>query len=353
MSRSRRPWMKFYPSDWRADPALRMCSIGARGLWAEMLCLMHEAEPYGSLLVNGQRITEKQLASLACVSNKEAAEFIVELECSGVFSRDSDGTIYSRRMRRDLEKEQKDQENGKAGGNPALKGGVNPPDKGEDKAQNLELRTENKEKKKDIGAVADATRPNTGKVFDEEFWRVYPKRDGANPKAPARKAFLTAVKSGHDPAAIVGGAARYAASAAKSNQVGTPYVAQAVTWLRQSRWEDYPVEAVVETTGPPQPPNPSLPSHDELKRKYEQANERQNPPEGTGIRAESAGPREATERRPESFGGAAHDQTRVSGMASMGAILHRIPGLRAMGDEAGEDGRGSGDDGPGTVARVV
>ena len=54
------PWMKFYPSDWRADPALRMCSLGARGLWAEMMCIMHEAEPYGCLLVNGQAIGEKQ-----------------------------------------------------------------------------------------------------------------------------------------------------------------------------------------------------------------------------------------------------------------------------------------------------
>jgi hypothetical protein len=353
MSRSRRPWMKFYPSDWRADPALRMCSIGARGLWAEMLCLMHEAEPYGSLLVNGARITEKQLASLACVPNKEAAEFIVELECSGVFSRDPDGTIYSRRMRRDVEKEQKDQENGKAGGNPSLKAGVNPQVNGGDKAQNLEPRTENKEKKKDIGAVADATRPNAGKVFDEEFWPNYPKREGANPRKPARIAFLTAVKSGHDPAAIVAGLRRCVAALSKANQIGTPYVAQAVTWLRQARWEDYPVEAVAEATGPPQPPNPSLPSHDELKRKYEQAHERQNSQEGTGVRGESTGLRDPAERRPESSSGTTHDQTRVGGMASLGAILHRAPGLRAIRDEAGEGGGGPGDDGPGTVARVV
>ena len=49
-------WFKFYPSDWRADPALRMCSIAARGLWMEMLCVMHEATPRGSLLINGKRV---------------------------------------------------------------------------------------------------------------------------------------------------------------------------------------------------------------------------------------------------------------------------------------------------------
>jgi hypothetical protein len=30
-----------------------MCSIGARGLWMEMMCIMHEGEPYGHLLVSG------------------------------------------------------------------------------------------------------------------------------------------------------------------------------------------------------------------------------------------------------------------------------------------------------------
>lgn len=124
------PWMKFYPSDWRADPALRMCSIAARGLWMEMLCLMHEAEPRGSLLVNGKPVNERQLASLAGVAPKDAAGLIAELEESGVFSRDADGTIFSRRMRRDDERAARDKANGGKGGNPKVKGvakGVNPP----------------------------------------------------------------------------------------------------------------------------------------------------------------------------------------------------------------------------------
>jgi hypothetical protein len=49
--------MKFYPADWRADAMLRLCSIAARGLWAEMMCIMHDAERYGSLLVNGRAST--------------------------------------------------------------------------------------------------------------------------------------------------------------------------------------------------------------------------------------------------------------------------------------------------------
>src|SRR2546423_1912035 len=124
-----RPWMKFYPSAWRSDPALRMCSIGARGLWMEMLCLMHEAVPRGSLLINGQEVTERQLSTLAGITLKEANALISELEGAGVFSREENRTIYSRRMRRDDEKAEMDKANGKGGGNPALKRGVNPPDK--------------------------------------------------------------------------------------------------------------------------------------------------------------------------------------------------------------------------------
>jgi len=129
------PWLKFYPTDWRADPALRMCSLGARGLWMEMLCIMHEAVPYGTLRVNGKPVSDRQLAALA---GGDVGDLLVELEEAGVFSREEDGTIFSRRMQRDAEKAARDKANGKGGGNPSLKQGVNPPVNGEDKAQKPE-----------------------------------------------------------------------------------------------------------------------------------------------------------------------------------------------------------------------
>jgi hypothetical protein len=133
---------------------LRLCSIGARGLWAEMMCIMHDAERYGSLLVNGRRIDKKQLAGLAGVSEKECSALLLELEGNGVFSRDEDGTIYSRRMRRDFEKAIKDKENGKGGGNPKLKGGVNPPDNGGVKAHMPEATSREEDRIGNAGASA-------------------------------------------------------------------------------------------------------------------------------------------------------------------------------------------------------
>jgi hypothetical protein len=104
---AKQPWFKFYPSDWRADPCLRMCSMGARGLWIEMLCLMHEAEPYGHLVVNGRPVKDAQIAALAGLPLVELGALLTELEEAGVLSRSRTGTIYSRRMTRD-ERKRKD-----------------------------------------------------------------------------------------------------------------------------------------------------------------------------------------------------------------------------------------------------
>jgi len=98
---SARPWFKFFPTDWRADAALRMCSLGARGLWLEMVCLMDEAEPRGYLTVKGKPVTPKQLAILAGCTVPEVTSLLSELEEAEVFSRGPDGTILSRRMVRE------------------------------------------------------------------------------------------------------------------------------------------------------------------------------------------------------------------------------------------------------------
>jgi uncharacterized protein (UPF0335 family) len=131
--KDKQPWFKFYPQDWRGDAKLRMCSIGARGLWAEMLCVMHEAEPYGYLLKQRQHVTSRQMAALAGISVGECMKYMLELASAGVYSIDENKVIYSRRMVRDKAKAERDRNNGKGGGNPILtggdNGGVNPQDK--------------------------------------------------------------------------------------------------------------------------------------------------------------------------------------------------------------------------------
>jgi hypothetical protein len=73
----------------------------------------------------------------------------------------------------------------------------------------------------------------------EEFWQVYPKRAGANPKQPARKQFISIVGRGQDAAIIIASARAYADELRREGKFGTAYVAQAQTWLGQQRWSDY------------------------------------------------------------------------------------------------------------------
>lgn len=95
---SAHPWMKFYPRDWRGDQALRVVSLAARGLWMEMLCIMHEASPYGHLMVGNQPVEVGVLARLAGTSAEEVQALLVELQTARVFRRTRAGVIYSKRM---------------------------------------------------------------------------------------------------------------------------------------------------------------------------------------------------------------------------------------------------------------
>ncbi len=69
----------------------------------------------------------------------------------------------------------------------------------------------------------------------EQFWDAYPKRDGANPKKPAKGKFQRHVENGVNPNDIIQGAQRYARQVLDKEP---KYVAQAVTWLNQERWND-------------------------------------------------------------------------------------------------------------------
>jgi len=118
---TKHPWLKFYASNWRSDPALKMCSMAARGLWIEMICLMHEATPYGHLLVSGRSPTDTQLAVLVGAPSEQIPELLRELEQAGVFSRTKEGVIYSRRLTRMQKKAATARKNGQRGGNPKLR----------------------------------------------------------------------------------------------------------------------------------------------------------------------------------------------------------------------------------------
>jgi len=117
----RDPWFKFYPDAWLADELLTMCSMGARGLLAAVMCLMHRSRLYGYLLVAGKAPTDAELTRLVrATSAAEVRRLRTELIDRGVLSVTADGILYSRRMVRAARRTAQGREHGRRGGNPAL-----------------------------------------------------------------------------------------------------------------------------------------------------------------------------------------------------------------------------------------
>lgn len=156
------PSFQFYPGDWMKDPALRSVGYAARGLWADMLCLMHESVRRGYLQhETGKPVTTEQIARMTGGSLGEVSQLLQELEDSGVFSRSEHGTIYSRRIVREEQVRKKQIEYGKQGGNPALMGGV----KGGDKVKANPKITPSVSSSSSVSSAKEKTDGRAPKVF--------------------------------------------------------------------------------------------------------------------------------------------------------------------------------------------
>lgn len=91
----RRLWFPFHAARWRADSGLRSCSVAARGLWIECLCLMHEGEPYGHLANANGPLSLRQLADQVGLSPDEVQRLLDELKTWGVAKQNRRGIFYS------------------------------------------------------------------------------------------------------------------------------------------------------------------------------------------------------------------------------------------------------------------
>jgi hypothetical protein len=87
----------YYPKDWRAD-AVFGCSLAARGLWHEMMNMMHASERYGYLCNNGAAIPDEAISRYCGCSLQEYQTLLPELERAGVPRRTPNGIIFCKRM---------------------------------------------------------------------------------------------------------------------------------------------------------------------------------------------------------------------------------------------------------------
>jgi hypothetical protein len=115
------PAMQFYVGDWRKDPGVQALGFHERGVWFEMICLMHESEERGKLMLNGLPMPDDALARLLGLDKQNLTTTITTLLSYGVASRcEETGAIICRRMIRDENLRKVRAECGKQGGNPNL-----------------------------------------------------------------------------------------------------------------------------------------------------------------------------------------------------------------------------------------
>jgi hypothetical protein len=112
------PGFWFFTGDWMKDPELRFCSIFARGLLVDLLCILHEAKEqgYASNPDGTPRPDDQIVDAISGGSREEKLSALAELEQSGVLSRDSRGVLFSRRVARLAELSQARKQNGSKGG---------------------------------------------------------------------------------------------------------------------------------------------------------------------------------------------------------------------------------------------
>ena len=245
---SKRPAFQFYPGDWRRDLGLQSCSLVARGMWIEMLCLMHDGYPYGYLRV-GDEVNHKVILlpelcrMIGCIED-DGQYYIDELVCAGVVSIADDGAYYSRRMVRDEVLRNKRYESGKLGGNPKLLG-----------KKKVKHVVNHQDKQMVADASADADNLNTkNKVIHYpadfmQFWELYPNRKS---KEDALKAWDHDL-SDEERASMKEWTSSYVESRKASERSGAfvPTLPLPATYLRQKRWEDeFAIKEHVEQINP-------------------------------------------------------------------------------------------------------
>lgn len=238
----RRPAFQFYPADWRKDMALQSCSVAARGLWIDMMCIAHECDPYGHLTVNGKPMTAAQIGRHTGLSEREAAKLIAELEAAGVTSRTQEGALFSRRMVRDEDVRSRRADGGKAGSEHGIKGAEHGIKGGRPATGRGVLKPPSEPPPSSSSSSSEntgsfATSPtDVGKFppgFDQ-FWAAYPRKVG---KDAAAKAFARRRIDGALLTTVLLALSRQALSPQWTRD-GGQFIPHPATWLTQGRWQD-------------------------------------------------------------------------------------------------------------------
>jgi hypothetical protein len=230
------PSWQFYPGDWRKDPAVQSLSYNDRGVWFEILCLMHESEQRGKLLLNGKKMPDDALARLLGLDKQILNRTLTTLLRFGVASLcPLTGALMNRRMIRDEEIRKIRTECGKRGGNPTL---LN---------QNPDLLNQNPTSMDNQKSTPSSSSSSSLKKKEKDmvvyapdflsFWKIYPKKN------KKKVAFLEWGKSnGKRPPIeiLIEVLEKQISTKEKLKKTGEfcPEWQDPERWIKNARWED-------------------------------------------------------------------------------------------------------------------
>jgi len=117
---SKPPAFQFYPEDWLSNIKLQLCPMSSHGLLINLMCLMHQSDRYGYLLINGSQPSHRTIRELLRMNHRTFTLNLSILVNNGVLKVDDDGTIYCHRMVKDQELREVRKAAGSRGGNPIL-----------------------------------------------------------------------------------------------------------------------------------------------------------------------------------------------------------------------------------------
>lgn len=246
----KRPAFQFYPGDWRKDVQLRSCSIAARGLWVDLMCVMHDCEPYGHLVLNGRPMTHAQISGQIGLPPAQVKKLLQELIENGVARLTDEGVIFSKRMVHDeqvrnaraaggkdgAEHGQKGAEHGRKGGRPKTdKGGFRTP---------LPFDEEPPPSSSSSSSSSNNTPkppPGAGDLAGfAEFWAAWPKSSRKGGKADCEAVWRKQRLEPISPT-IVAHVKAMAATEGWTKQAGE-FIPAPVVYLRGKRWDGAEVE---------------------------------------------------------------------------------------------------------------
>jgi hypothetical protein len=117
-----RPAFLFYVQDWLCEPTLKVVSMGSKGLWIDVLCLMARSPIKGYLLTpTGSKANLDWVAAQLGRTVEEIRPLWQELLDAGTPRTDEKGRVYSKRMVEDKSLSEKRSEAGRFGGRPKSK----------------------------------------------------------------------------------------------------------------------------------------------------------------------------------------------------------------------------------------